>query len=86
MAEIKCIVLLTSGGYAQGMNQAIRAVTRSSIISGFKVKRIYQKVGDNFLIAISDSQVDVQVLVVIGSTQQNTESPDRLPGTRGSDY
>lgn len=42
MAEIKCIGILTSGGDAPGMNAAIRAVTRSAIYSGIRVKGIYR--------------------------------------------
>ena len=42
MAEIKTIGVLTSGGDAPGMNAAIRAVTRSAIFSGLKVKGIYR--------------------------------------------
>jgi len=42
MANIKTIGLLTSGGDAPGMNAAIRAVTRSAIYHGFKVKGIYR--------------------------------------------
>ena len=42
MAEIKCIGILTSGGDAPGMNAAIRAVTRSAIFSGMRVKGIYR--------------------------------------------
>ena len=42
MATIKTIGLLTSGGDAPGMNAAIRAVTRSAIFSGFKVKGIFR--------------------------------------------
>ena len=42
MSEIKCIGILTSGGDAPGMNAAIRAVTRSAIFSGFRVKGIYR--------------------------------------------
>ena len=42
MAVIKCIGILTSGGDAPGMNAAIRAVTRSAIYGGFKVKGIYR--------------------------------------------
>ena len=42
MANIKTIGLLTSGGDAPGMNAAIRAVTRSAIYNGFKVKGIYR--------------------------------------------
>ena len=37
MAEIKCVGILTSGGDAPGMNAAIRAVVRESIIKGKKV-------------------------------------------------
>lgn len=40
MANIKCIGVLTSGGDAPGMNAAIRAVTRSAIFNGIKVKGI----------------------------------------------
>lgn len=42
MANIKCIGILTSGGDAPGMNAAIRAVTRSAIYNGLKVKGIYR--------------------------------------------
>ena len=37
---IKCIGILTSGGDATGMNAAIRAVTRTAIYNGYKVKGI----------------------------------------------
>lgn len=40
MAKVKCIGVLTSGGDSPGMNAAIRAVTRSAIYNGFKVKGI----------------------------------------------
>ena len=42
MSGINCIGILTSGGDAPGMNAAIRAVTRSAIFGGFKVKGIYR--------------------------------------------
>ncbi len=42
MRKIRCIGVLTSGGDAPGMNAAIRAVTRSGIYNGFKVKGIYR--------------------------------------------
>ena len=42
MATIKTIGVLTSGGDAPGMNAAIRAVTRSAIFNGFKVKGIFR--------------------------------------------
>lgn len=42
MKKIKTIGVLTSGGDAPGMNAAIRAVTRSGIARGFKIKGIYR--------------------------------------------
>ena len=42
MSAIKCIGILTSGGDAPGMNAAIRAVTRSAIFHGMRVKGIYR--------------------------------------------
>ena len=42
MAGINCIGILTSGGDAPGMNAAIRAVARSAIFGGVKVKGIYR--------------------------------------------
>lgn len=47
MAEIKCVGILTSGGDAPGMNAAIRAVTRSAIFNGMKVKGIYAATADS---------------------------------------
>lgn len=40
VSNIKCVGILTSGGDAPGMNAAIRAVTRTAIYNGFKVKGI----------------------------------------------
>lgn len=42
MEKMKCIGILTSGGDAPGMNAAIRAVTRSAIYNGLRVKGIYR--------------------------------------------
>ena len=42
MGKIRCVGVLTSGGDAPGMNAAIRAVTRSGICNGYKVKGIYR--------------------------------------------
>ena len=42
MSKIKTIGILTSGGDAPGMNAAIRALTRSGIYNGFKIKGIYR--------------------------------------------
>ena len=40
MARINTIGVLTSGGDAPGMNAAIRAVTRTAIYNGWRVKGI----------------------------------------------
>jgi len=40
MSAIECIGILTSGGDAPGMNAAIRAVTRTAMYNGFRVKGI----------------------------------------------
>lgn len=42
MAKIQCIGILTSGGDSPGMNAAIRAVTRSALSGGLRVKGIYR--------------------------------------------
>ena len=42
MSEIKCIAIITSGDDAPGMNSAIRAVTRSAIYNGIRVKAVYR--------------------------------------------
>ncbi len=57
MSEIKTIGVLTSGGDAPGMNPAIRAVVRSAIYHGLKVKGI--KHGYNGL--INDNIIDMDL-------------------------
>ena len=42
MGKIKCIGILSSGGDAPGMNAAIRAITRSAIYNGLRVKAIFR--------------------------------------------
>ena len=42
MAEIKCVGIVTSGNDAPGMNAAVRAVTRSAIFNGLRVKAVYR--------------------------------------------
>lgn len=42
MSKINSIGVLTSGGDSPGMNAAIRAVTRTAICKGFRVKGIYR--------------------------------------------
>ena len=53
--EIKTIGVLTSGGDAPGMNAAIRAVVRTALNKGLKVKGIQK--GYNGL--ISDEVIDM---------------------------
>lgn len=67
--KVNCIGLLTSGGDAPGMNAAIRAVTRTAIFNGIKVKAIYR--GYKGLIAdeIRDFQTqDVSNIIQQGGT------------------
>ena len=66
MSEIKCIGILTSGGDAPGMNAAIRAVTRSAIFSGLKVKGIYR----GYRGLITDEIVDFRTQNVSNIIQQ----------------
>lgn len=42
MSKTQCIGILTSGGDSPGMNAAIRAVTRSALCQGMRVKGIYR--------------------------------------------
>ncbi|MCH5335081.1 MAG: 6-phosphofructokinase [Alistipes sp.] len=60
MATIKCIGVLTSGGDAPGMNAAIRAVTRTAISVGLKVKGImrgYHGLSHNDIIDLESKSV-----------------------------
>lgn len=66
MAIIKTIGVLTSGGDAPGMNAAIRAVTRSAIFNGFKVKGIYR----GYRGLITDEVVDLRSQDVSGIMQK----------------
>ena len=43
MRDVKTVGILTSGGDAPGMNAAIRAVVRTALASGMKVKGIRDK-------------------------------------------
>lgn len=74
MAEIKCVGILTSGGDAPGMNAAIRAVTRSAIFNGMKVKGIYR----GYRGLITDEIVDfhtqnVSNIIQLGGTILKTD-------------
>ena len=60
MSEIKTIGILTSGGDAPGMNAAIRAIVRTAINSGMKVKGIqrgYAGLLDNEIIDMDTKSV-----------------------------
>ena len=58
--EIKTIGVLTSGGDAPGMNAAIRAVVRTAIAKGLKVKGVLK--GYNGL--LNDEIIDMDALSV----------------------
>ncbi len=64
--KIKCIGLLTSGGDAPGMNAAIRAVTRTAIFNGIRVKAIYR----GYKGLISDEIVEFRTQDVSNIIQQ----------------
>ncbi|MDE6574915.1 MAG: 6-phosphofructokinase, partial [Muribaculaceae bacterium] len=66
MAEIKCVVILSSGGDAPGMTAAIRAVTRAAIFNGLKVKGIYR----GYKGLITDEIVDFRTQNVSNIIQQ----------------
>ena len=61
MSEIKKIAVLTSGGDAPGMNAAIRAVVRTALNKGLKVKGIQK--GYNGL--INDEVIDILDLSIL---------------------
>ena len=73
MAKISTIGVLTSGGDAPGMNAAIRAVTRSAIYNGWKVKGIYRgweglinnEIKDFTSESVSGT-INIDALIVIG--------------------
>ena len=64
--KLECIGLLTSGGDAPGMNAAIRAVTRTAIFNGIRVKAIYR----GYKGLISDEIRDFQTQDVSNIIQQ----------------
>ena len=75
----KYIGILTSGGDASGMNAAIRAVTRTAIFNGFKIKGIYR--GYEGLIAGEVKELtteDVSSIIQRGGTIQQ-RVPKLLP-------
>lgn len=89
MGKIRCVGVLTSGGDAPGMNAAIRAVTRSGICNGFKIKGIYR--GYDGLIndeVKAFTTEDVSNIIQTGGTMLRTaRSKDfQTPGGRKRAY
>ncbi len=66
MSRIKCLGILTSGGDSPGMNAAIRAVTRTAIYNGLKVKGIMR----GYKGLIDDEIVDFKTNNVSNIVQQ----------------
>ena len=79
MTSIKTIGVLTSGGDAPGMNAAIRAVTRSAIYNGFKVKGIFR----GYRGLVEDEIVDLKTQSV-SSIMHMAAPSSRPPAARNS--
>ena len=80
--EIKTIGVLTSGGDAPGMNAAIRAVVRTAIARGLKVKGIkkgYQGLLNEEIVDMEAK--DVSDIIQRGGTILRNRT---LPGVQGS--
>ena len=78
--EIKTIGVLTSGGDAPGMNAAIRAVVRTAIARGLKVKGIkkgYQGLLNEEIIDMEAK--DVSGVLRLRSTPARKAIPIRTP-------
>src|SRR5574344_382479 len=82
--KTKCIGVLTSGGDAAGMNAAIRAVTRSAICNGFKVKGIYRGYEGLMAGEMKDfSTEDVSNIIQRGGTILRTARSKEFMTTEG---
>ena len=84
MKKDEYIGILTSGGDASGMNAAIRAVTRTAIFNGFKVKGIYR--GYEGLIAGESRELtteDVSSIIQRGGTILKTARSEAFTTTEG---
>ena len=82
MKKDEYIGILTSGGDASGMNAAIRAVTRTAIFNGFKVKGIYR--GYEGLIAGESRELtteDVSSIIQRGGTILKTARSEAVSYT-----
>ena len=76
--EIKTIGVLTSGGDAPGMNAAIRAVVRTALNKGLKVKGIqkgYNGLINDEVIDILDLSILNKYLLLILCTQMKHACP-----------
>lgn len=83
-SKIKCIGVLTSGGDAPGMNAAIRAVTRSAICNGYKVKGIYRGYDGLINGEIKDfTTEDVSNIIQTGGTILRTARSKEFETTAG---
>lgn len=84
MKKDEYIGILTSGGDASGMNAAIRAVTRTAIFNGFKVKGIYR--GYEGLIAGESRELtteDVSSIIQRGGTILKTARSEAFTTPEG---
>ena len=84
MKKDEYIGILTSGGDASGMNAAIRAVTRTAIFNGFKVKGIYK--GYEGLIAGESRELtteDVSSIIQRGGTILKTARSEAFTTPEG---
>lgn len=84
MSKIQCIGVLTSGGDAPGMNAAIRAVTRSAIYHGIRVKGIYRGYRGLITDEIKDFETqDVSNIIQRGGTILKTARCDEFRTEEG---
>jgi len=84
MYQIKCIGILTSGGDAPGMNAAIRAVTRSAIDRGIRVKAICRGYKGLITREISEFQTqNVSNIIQQGGTILKTSRSEEIRTLEG---
>lgn len=84
--EIKTIGILTSGGDAPGMNAAIRAVVRTALANGLKVKGIYRGYAGLLEEDIEDMDAkSVSDIIQKGGTKLFTARCKEFTTTEGQD-
>lgn len=85
--NIKCIGILTSGGDAPGMNAAVRAVTRSAIFSGLRVKGIYRGYKGLITEEIQEFKTqNVSNIIQLGGTILKTARCEEFMSAEGRKY